>query len=772
MKMRVEDAPGLPDAEEQKESCDGGDRGDDVDEPGTVEGGDKELHRGEEGSSEEERRPDLEHATETGEGRDEPEWDENAEGCEEDADGARKLQGIETCDAVESDDGGAEAAKRDGRGICEESEGGGLEGAEADADEKGSADGERSAEAGCALKEGTEGEGDKEELKAGVLRDTGKALLEESEASGAGGELVHEDYGQDNPEDREETVSEAVHRCEGGERDRHAEETNRNEKGGGERDDGGEVRLEPQAEHEGEQKEKRECGDNGGEPPPSHGIVSLRPGVAGARGGDVALHGDEGKRHMIGAASFGCTWFETCEAWLDTVSVRSSYRRLLDDLGDQNGGLNPSRSRRKRDVKQVQFAFGKGGITVSLSDGPEYMTVESRSAKPLEDCAAALEYALDHPIGSVPLRELAAGKKTAAISVCDITRPAPNSTTLPPLLRRLHEAGIAVDGITILIATGLHRAASEAEIQAIVGAEIAAKYRVVNHDAKRLAEHRWLGTTGRGTPVYLDERFLRADLHITLGFIEQHLMLGFSGGRKLVAPGLAAQETIKVIHSPRFMREPMATEGSTTDNPLHAELLEIAAMARHDFMLDVTLTQTRAISGIFAGSPVEAHAEGVRFLRETSLEQLPGLADVVITSAAGYPLDLTFYQTVKGITAAQHIVKPGGRILILGECSEGAGSPEFSRKLEAYAGHQQYLDEIRQSEVEVDQWQLEKLALAGLQAELFFYTPGVTERQIGALGRRFYTDLPAAIAAVMDGVAPGACVALVPEGPYVYARAR
>jgi lactate racemase len=421
-------------------------------------------------------------------------------------------------------------------------------------------------------------------------------------------------------------------------------------------------------------------------------------------------------------------------------------------------------------MRKVRFEFGKSGIQLNTSEGLQYMMVESRSAKPIEDPIAALEHALDHPIGCLPLRELAAGKQSATISVCDITRPAPNSTTLPPLLRRLHEAGIPVESINILIATGLHRAATDAEIQTIVGAEVASMYPVFNHDAKQLSDHRWLGSTRNGTPVYIDERFMNADLHITLGFIEQHLMLGFSGGRKLIAPGVAAQETIKVIHSPKFMREPMATEGSTTDNPLHAELLEIASMARHDFMLDVTLTQSRSISGVFAGNAVEAHAAGVQFLKDTSLEPLPALADLVITSAAGYPLDLTFYQTIKGITAASHIVKPGGRILVVGECSEGIGSPEFARKLEAYAGHQHYLDEIRNADVEVDQWQLEKLALVGLETELYFYTPGVTKLQIGALGKNYYSDLDAAVAAAVDGLQPGSRVALVPEGPYVYAR--
>jgi nickel-dependent lactate racemase len=341
---------------------------------------------------------------------------------------------------------------------------------------------------------------------------------------------------------------------------------------------------------------------------------------------------------------------------------------------------------------------------------------------------------------------------------------------LSPLLARLHAAGIPPEGITILIATGLHRAATDDEIHTILGPHIAARYRVLSHDARNLAAHRHLGATGRGTPVYIDRRFLDADLHITLGFIEQHLMLGFSGGRKLIAPGLAAQETIKVIHSPRFMREPLATEGSIDANPLHAELLEIARMARHDFMLDVTLTHDRAISGIFAGSPVHAHAAGVAFLRANSTTPVPALFDAAITSAAGYPLDLTFYQTAKGVTAAQHIVKPGGRILLLGECAEGAGSPEYARMLRQFPGNAEFLASIKGAPVVPDQWQLELLCLAGLKRELFFFTPGISAAETGALAPRIFNRLDGALTAFLAGLPPGARIALIPEGPYIFAR--
>jgi nickel-dependent lactate racemase len=420
---------------------------------------------------------------------------------------------------------------------------------------------------------------------------------------------------------------------------------------------------------------------------------------------------------------------------------------------------------------KVHFSFGKSGMNVQVPDGFRTQLIMSHTARALDDEQAALNAALDAPIGCPPLAVLAVDKKTAAISVCDITRPAPNRVTLPPILDRLHHAGIPAEGITILIATGLHRGATEDEIATIVGPEIAAKYTIVSHDAKALAEHRFLGETSRGTPVYIDERFMAADLHITLGFIEQHLMLGFSGGRKLIAPGLAAQETIKVLHSPRFMREPLATEGSIEANPLHAELLEIARMARHDFMLDVTLTQDRKISGVFAGEPVLAHAAGVAFVEQTCLERLEEPVDAVITSSAGYPLDLTFYQCVKGITAAAHMVKPGGRILIIAQCAEGVGSPEFARRLSGLKDFRSFLDEIRLAPVEVDQWQLEKLALTGEKYELYFFTPGVTRSQLGFLSESAFRSVEEAVAATLAGLPADARIALVPEGPYTFARA-
>ncbi|MCC6859074.1 MAG: nickel-dependent lactate racemase [Bryobacterales bacterium] len=423
---------------------------------------------------------------------------------------------------------------------------------------------------------------------------------------------------------------------------------------------------------------------------------------------------------------------------------------------------------------RIDLAFGKTGLTLDLPPGFQYRVLEARSARPLDDAAGAIEAALDSPTGTPPLVELARGKRGAAISVCDITRPAPNRQVLPPVLRRLEAAGIPRENVTILIATGLHRPATEAEIREIVGESVAAAYRVENHYARDLASHRHLGSTAGGTPVYIDERFVAAGLHITLGFIEPHLMLGYSGGRKLIAPGLAAQETIKVLHSPRFMRDARACEGSIEDNPLHRELLEIARMARHDFLVDVALARgvpgNRPIAGVFAGDAVQAHRKGVEFVSRVMLENLDEPVDAVITTSAGYPLDLTFYQALKGVTAAQHILKPGGKILLCAACEEGCGAPEFTRMVAENASDRGFMEKILNEPVVVDQWQLEKLGLVTARAEVLFHVPGLPPQYHAGLWGRSFDTAQAAADALLASLKPGSTVAIIPEGPYVLAR--
>jgi len=417
----------------------------------------------------------------------------------------------------------------------------------------------------------------------------------------------------------------------------------------------------------------------------------------------------------------------------------------------------------------VRLAFGRGNLDLELPQGFDWRVLEARSAAALPDANAAIGHALDNPVSGPSLEHLAAGKQSVAISVCDITRPVPYPVMLPPVLERLERAGIPRSAITIFIATGLHRAATQDEITEILSPAIAGSYRVLNHHARELSEHRYLGATRSGTPVYIDDRFMAADLHVTCGLIEPHLMLGFSGGRKLIAPGLAYQDTIKSIHSPRFMRDPKAVEGSIEGNTVHAELLEIARLARHDFMLDVAITRDRRISGAFAGEPEKAHAEAVKFVSAAMMHELDEPVDAAITSAAGYPLDLTFYQAIKGITAAAKIVKPGGKILLIAACSEGTGSPDFADMLREGISDGEFLDRIANAPVLVDQWQLEKLALVTQRVDVLYFVPGLPADYYPALWGQAYATAPEALCALLKDLPAGATIAVMPEGPYVLA---
>ena len=420
---------------------------------------------------------------------------------------------------------------------------------------------------------------------------------------------------------------------------------------------------------------------------------------------------------------------------------------------------------------QVRLSFGRQGLAVNLPGAFEYQILECPPLAALPDPAAAIESALDNPAAGPPLAALAKGKTSAAVSVCDITRPAPNPITLPPLLRRLESAGIARDQIRILIATGLHRPATDSEIRHIVGDDVAARYTVLNHDARNLSQHKFLGATASGTPVWIDDRFLSADLHLTLGFIEPHLMLGFSGGRKLVAPGLAGEASIKELHSSRFIRDARSHEGNIDGNPLHAELLEIARMARHDFILDVALNKDRAIAQVFTGEPQAAHCAGMEWVASSTLLRVGEGFDAAVTTGAGFPLDLTFYQSVKGVTAAAGIVKPGGRILLFGECAEGAGAAEFRKMLTEYRSDAEFLRAIEGAPVTIDQWQLEKLALATQKAEVFYCVPGLPDPYMQALWGPAFREAGEAVRAFFEGLAPHSRVAVIPEGPYVLASA-
>ncbi|MCI0512514.1 nickel-dependent lactate racemase [candidate division KSB1 bacterium] len=420
---------------------------------------------------------------------------------------------------------------------------------------------------------------------------------------------------------------------------------------------------------------------------------------------------------------------------------------------------------------QVKLEYGQTGLPVTLP-APNVVKVLSMKSSPIiEAPAQKLIERLQRPIASPPLAGLARGKKSACVVICDITRPVPNRIILPPVLATLRASGIPREKITILIATGIHRPNLDAELLDLVGEEIAREYPVVNHFSKDKTQQVFLGHTRRGTPIWINQHFVNSELKITTGFIEPHLMAGFSGGRKLICPGISSLETVKVMHSPQILEHPNAREGVIEGNPFHEEVLEIARQAGVHFIVNVALNEQRQIVGIFAGHPEQAHLEGIQFVRAHVGDSVAAPVDVVITTAAGFPLDATFYQSIKGLTAALPIVKPGGTIILAAECREGLGSPEFTRLVHETRDLNQFMENIwRPDYFVVDQWQFEELAKVMRQVRVIVVSNKLTPEVKAALLPLTLDSVEAAVADCLEKYGSTCRIAVIPKGPYILAQ--
>jgi nickel-dependent lactate racemase len=417
---------------------------------------------------------------------------------------------------------------------------------------------------------------------------------------------------------------------------------------------------------------------------------------------------------------------------------------------------------------RVTLDYGRTGLEVELPDERVVGPLAIKPAEPLSDPVAGVEEVLAVPTGTAPLSDLAAGRQNACILVSDITRPVPNELILKPLLRTLEWSGIRRDAITLLIATGLHRPNLGTELVEMLGAEIVERYRIENHHGTVKDEHTFLGVTPKGVPVWLDRRYVEADLKISTGLIEPHLMAGYSGGRKLICPGIAHLETVKVWHGPDFLEHPKADCGILEGNPVHEENTRIARMAGCDFIVNVVMDSQRRVTKVVAGDMEQAFLEGVRFVQGIVKAEVAEPVDVVVTSSAGYPLDTTFYQAVKGLTGALPIVKQGGTIILAASMSEGIGSPEFRRIFDENQSLDSFHRRILGKDYFVmDQWQVEELAKVCRRARVKVYSDGL---DAATLRRCFVEPVPSIEAAVQQSLAdygPDARIAVIPKGPYV-----
>jgi nickel-dependent lactate racemase len=426
-------------------------------------------------------------------------------------------------------------------------------------------------------------------------------------------------------------------------------------------------------------------------------------------------------------------------------------------------------------MNEIRMSYGRNGLNVRLDASWQIETIRKPAMPILSDTVAALEAALTSPVDAPTLEQLAAKARRVCLVVCDITRPVPNGFILSALMRRLTAAGVPKDAITVLIATGLHRPNEGAEMAAVIGdANVLKTVKVVNHFAERDEDHVTLGTTSRGTPVRLDRRFVEADLRIVVGLVEPHFMAGYSGGRKLIAPGCAHADTIGCIHHARMLEHPAADNGSLDGNPVHDELLQIARMVGPVFAVSVVLDEERRISHVNFGGLEASHAAAVNAVRRFAECPVSRKYGVVLTSSAGFPLDLTYYQTIKGMVGAMGALRPGGHLFIVSECAEGFGSAGFRKAQqrlvrEGADNFMAYLHTLPRAPV--DAWQAQMLVKVTRCAQVHLFSGGLPLADWADTGVRRVEKLEAELAAaVKDSGEPA--LAVIPEGPYVIPVAR
>jgi len=419
---------------------------------------------------------------------------------------------------------------------------------------------------------------------------------------------------------------------------------------------------------------------------------------------------------------------------------------------------------------RIELLYGRGKLPVTFPDDLQVTTICKKRMPVARDPAEELKASFRKPVAGSPLRELARARQTACILICDITRPVPHGTLLPPLIDELTAAGISKKNILILVATGLHRPNEGAELREVIGSDIVFKaVPAANHFARDRAAHVDLGRTPSGIPILVDRRFVEADLRIVVGLVEPHFMAGYSGGRKLVIPGVAHRDTILKLHAGVILDHAKAANTIVEGNPLHQEQLHMVGTVGEILALNVVIDDERRIGFVNFGPIEPSHLEAVAFMRPYGEVPVPRRFKTVVTTSAGYPLDKTYYQTIKGMVGVIDIVEPGGTIIIASECSEGMGSPEFveAQRILCRVGPERFMaDIISRNHARIDEWQTQMLVKALRAGKVQLYTTGLRPSDLADI---YVEPVLSVEKAVLESVKAHRDnhIAVVPEGPYV-----
>lgn len=429
---------------------------------------------------------------------------------------------------------------------------------------------------------------------------------------------------------------------------------------------------------------------------------------------------------------------------------------------------------------EISLPYGRSSLTVRFPPECDVTVIRKPQMPVLRSPSEAVRLALANAQASQPLSELAQAATTACILVCDVTRPVPNDILLGPIVSCLTGAKIRPQNILILVATGLHRPNEGAELGALIGdRSVLDTITIANHIAQDDHAHINLGTTTRGTPVLLDRRFVEADLKLVTGLVEPHFMAGYSGGRKVVAPGIAHAETIGVLHSAGILDDPNCAACNIEGNPLHLEQLEVLSMLRAHagsevYAVNTVIDEDRNLAFVNFGEIESSHQAAMDFAARYCTVQLPSKFETIVTSAAGYPLDQTYYQAVKGMVTPLSILEKNGTLVLAAECKEGLGSDAYrkSQRDLINEGTKAFLKRISQkSKADIDEWETQMQANAQEDFEFCLVSDGLSGEDRELTSVRMAESLDEGISFALSR-AKSTNIAVIPEGPYVVPQFR
>ncbi len=411
---------------------------------------------------------------------------------------------------------------------------------------------------------------------------------------------------------------------------------------------------------------------------------------------------------------------------------------------------------------EFELPYGTSSLKVRVPERNLSFVLESRDRPGLPDEGAAVLRALRSPIGSKPLAQSVRCGDRVVVIVTDNTRACPGDRLLPPILAEL-ESVVPRENVTIVVALGLHPPLDEDGLRRLIGSDIVAQYRVLNHDPAQTVN---IGTTTRGTPVDIYRPVVEADFRLSTGFIEPHFFAGFSGGRKSIAPGVFGVNSAYVNHGYRMIEHAAARAGVLAGNPIHEDMVEMARMARLDFIVNVLLNRKKGITHVFAGDAVAAHEAGCAAARENAGVRVPHRVDIAITTNSGAPLDLDLYQTVKGMDVASLVTRDGGVVIIASSCAAGAGPQSFVDLHRSCGGSIEVLQRIQREEPVGVQWQNQILSRIQMRNHVMVKSQ-LDEALVRSMRLEPVHSLELALAEALRRLGASAEIAVIPDGPLV-----